>query len=261
MSEQETFKTYTWAEHFQELRNRLLFALIPFLIIFGISYANAPFIYDLLVHPLKTASQDATQKLIYTGLTEAFISYIKIALWTAFFITCPLFILQFWKFITPGLYRTERRKFTPYLFCIPLFFYMGAALAYFYIFPMAWEFFLSFEQSHSIIGLPIHLEAKMSEYLSLSMTLLIAFGLSFEFPLVLLLCHSLGVISYNQLKNARKYVIVMIFIAAAILTPPDIVSQIGLAIPLMLFYESSLLWIKFREKTQRNMPHVKEKTS
>ncbi len=246
MSDQSSLKSFTWAEHFLEFRNRLLYILIPFLIIFVVSYIYASTIYDLLVHPLKQAG-GADQRLIYTGLAEAFVSYIKIALWTAFFITCPLLLNQIWKFIGPGLYHNEQKTFRPYLWMTPILFYLGAALAYFYIFPLAWQFFLSFEQSHSLIGLPIHLEAKMSEYLSLSMTLLIAFGLSFEFPLVLLLLNAAGILSYEQLKASRKYFILIIFILAAVLTPPDIISQIGLAIPLMVFYELTIIWIKYRD--------------
>jgi sec-independent protein translocase protein TatC len=153
-------------------------------------------------------------------------------------------------FVAPGLYHNERKAFLPFLIATPLFFLMGAAMAYYFVFPMAWAFFLSFEMPGGAGSLPIQLEARVSEYLSLSMTVIFAFGIAFELPVILVLLTRVGLLSSVKLKSFRRYAVVLIFVAAAILTPPDVISQLSLALPLMVLYELSILGAKWVEKTR-----------
>ena len=242
--------------HLIELRRRLIYALVAILVGFVISYFFAPQIYAFLVRPLAEASPALTaggepRRLIYTGLTEAFLTYVKLALWTGSFLACPVVATQIWMFVAPGLYKNERRAFLPFLIATPLFFLSGAAMAYYMVFPLAWKFFLSFEIPASPGGLPIQLEARVSEYLSLSMTVIFAFGLAFELPVILVLLARVGILSAAQLSKFRRYAIVLIFVAAAILTPPDVFSQLSLAIPMMALYELSIFGAKWVEKSRR----------
>ena len=159
--------------------------------------------------------------------------------------------MQIWKFIAPGLYKHEKTAIMPYLILTPILFFLGGMLVYYLIMPLAFKFFLSFESSGVTTGLPIQIEAKVNEYLSLVMKLIFAFGLSFQLPVVLSLLAKIGVVDSQFLKERRKYVVVIIFAAAAILTPPDPVTQIGLAIPLLLLYELSIISVKFIEKKNK----------
>lgn len=236
--------------HLLELRRRLVWSFVAIIAGFIISYYFAPQIYTFLVQPLANVTEGEHRRLIYTGLTEAFATYIKLALWAGCFLAFPIIASQIWMFVAPGLYQHERRAFLPFLIATPLFFFMGAAMAYYFVFPLAWKFFLSFEMAGSVGSLPIQLEARVSEYLSLSMTVIFAFGMSFELPVILVLLTRVGVLSALQLSQFRRYAIVLIFIAAAILTPPDVISQLSLALPLMLLYELSILGAKWVEKTQ-----------
>jgi len=236
--------------HLLELRRRLIWSFVAIIAGFIISYFFAPQIYAFLVQPLANVTEGEHRRLIYTGLTEAFTTYIKLALWAGCFLAFPVVASQIWMFVAPGLYQHERRAFLPFLIATPLFFFIGAAMAYYFVFPLAWKFFLSFEMAGGVGGLPIQLEARVSEYLSLSMTVIFAFGMSFELPVVLILLTRVGVLSAQQLSQFRRYAIVLIFIAAAILTPPDVISQLSLALPLMLLYELSILGAKWVEKTR-----------
>ena len=178
---------------------------------------------------------------------EAFLTYLKVAFFAAFFITSPIFLTQIWKFVAPGLYKNEKQALIPYLVLTPLLFLFGGMLVYYLIMPLAIKFFLTFETVADSASLSIQLEAKVNEYLSLIMRLIFAFGLSFQLPVVLSLLARIGVVDSKYLKERRRYVIVIIFAIAAILTPPDPITQIGLALPLLILYELSIFAVKFIE--------------
>lgn len=236
--------------HLLELRKRLIFSLLAVLAGFIVCYIFAPQIYGFLVRPLALVTEGEHRRLIYTGLTEAFVTYIKLALWAGCFLAFPVIASQIWMFVAPGLYKHERRAFLPFLIATPVLFLAGAAVAYYCVFPLAWKFFLSFEMPPAPGTLPIQLEARVSEYLSLSMTVIFAFGVAFELPVILVLLTRVGLLSSEKLSKFRRYAIVLIFIAAAILTPPDVISMTSLAVPLVLLYELSILGAKWVEKTR-----------
>ena len=239
--------------HLAELRKRLIHSLIFLTILFVISYYFSEYIYGFLVDPYAQAvkNDDSNRRLIFTALQETFLTYLKVSFFAAFFFTSPIILIQIWKFIAPGLYEDEKSAIMPYLVVTPILFLLGGMLVYYLIMPLAIKFFLSFESSGLNTALPIQLEAKVNEYLSLVMKLIFAFGLSFQLPVVLSLLARIGVVDSQFLKERRKYVVVIIFAAAAILTPPDPVTQIGLAIPLLLLYELSIISVKFIEKKNK----------
>ena len=179
---------------------------------------------------------------------EAFLTYLKVAFFASFFITSPVFLTQLWKFVAPGLYKNEKQALLPYLILTPILFILGGALVYYLIMPLAIKFFLSFESSADAATIAIQLEAKVNEYLSLIMRLIFAFGISFQLPVILSLLARIGVVDSDYLKKRRKYVVVIIFAVAALLTPPDPITQIGLALPLLILYELSILTVKMIEK-------------
>ncbi len=236
-------------DHLIELRTRLLNSLIAILVLFFVCYYFAPEIYDFLVAPLADVLEDmgGQRRLIFTALHEAFFTYIKVAFFAALFISFPFIAIQVWMFIAPGLYKNEKRAFAPFLIATPILFFMGGALVYYFIFPLAWKFFLSFESVGAAGALPIQLEAKVDQYLSLVMRLIFAFGLCFELPVVMTLLARVGMVTSKGMKEKRKYVIVLAFVAAAILTPPDVISQIGLALPTMVLYEISIISVRMIE--------------
>jgi sec-independent protein translocase protein TatC len=236
--------------HLVELKRRLMWVVLVFIISTAIAYFFAGEIYQFLLRPLSEAyGQDSGRKLIYTNLTEAFITYIKLACFGGAFITVPFAAWQLYLFMAPGLYDKEKSVALPYLIASPLLFFAGAALAYYFVFPLAWKFFLSFEIAKGAgAALPIQLEARVGDYLSIAMQFMIGFGLAFQLPILLTLLVRTGVISAQQLVAQRRIAIVIIFIAAAILTPPDIVSQTCLAIPLIILYEASIFVCKRIEK-------------
>ena len=242
----------SFTSHFVELRSRLLNSLIFIFIIFIISYFFAEQIYNFLVAPYADAVNDGqnSRRLIFTALHETFITYLKLAFFNAIFFGSPILLIQIYKFIAPGLYQNEKKAILPYLIATPILFLLGGLLVYYLVMPLAIKFFLSFETLGSNTTLPIQLEAKVNEYLSLIMRLIFAFGISFQLPILLNLLARIGVVNSNYLKTRRRYVIVIIFAMAAILTPPDPITQVGLAIPLLLLYELSIFTVRFTEKKE-----------
>ena len=239
-----------FTSHLRELRQRLVFSLVFLSVLFVICYYFSEYIYGFLVDPYaQVVKDDGTERrLIFTALQETFLTYLKVSFFAAFFITSPFILIQIWKFIAPGLYEQEKSAIMPYLIITPILFLLGGMLVYYLVMPLAIKFFLSFESSGVSTNLPIQLEAKVNEYLSLVMKLIFAFGLSFQLPVVLSLLARIGFVDSKYLKERRKYFIVIIFAAAAILTPPDPVTQIGLAIPLLILYELSIYSVKIIEK-------------
>ena len=236
--------------HLIELRQRLINSFIFLLSFFVVCYFFSEEIYSFLVQPYANAVKEdsVNRRLIFTALQETFLTYLKVSFFAAFFISSPIILNQIWKFIAPGLYENEKKAILPYLVATPILFLFGGMLVYYLIMPLAIKFFLSFEASSINSALPIQLEAKVNEYLSLIMKLIFAFGLSFQLPVVLSLLARVGFVDSLFLRERRKYVVIIIFVAAAVLTPPDPITQIGLAIPLLILYELSILSVKIIEK-------------
>ena len=236
-------------EHLVELRNRLMWAGGAVLIAFLVCYQFKTYIYQFLAHPLFAILGDEPgRKMIFTGLTEAFFTYIKVSFWAAICLSFPVIAIQIWKFVAPGLYKNERGAFLPYLFATPVLFIMGASLAYFVVIPFAFRFFISFETPGGPGSLPIELEAKVNEYLSLVMTLLFAFGVAFQLPVLLTLMARAGLVSSAGLLSKWRYAVVGMLAVAAVLTPPDIISQTCLAVPLILLYFASIVSCRWVER-------------
>ncbi len=241
-------------EHLIELRQRLLYSVGALFVGFIVCFYFAEGLFNFLVDPLAKILLDrgldeGYRRLIYTDLTEVFFTYIKVAFFFGAFITCPIFLAQIWLFVAPGLYRHEKMALLPFMVASPILFFAGGALVYFAIFPLAWEFFLSFETSGTGPGnVPIQLEPKVNEYLGLVMKLIFAFGLCFQLPVLMTLLARVGLASSEGMKQKRKYAIVGVFIVAAIFTPPDPLSQISLAIPIILLYEVSIWMARLVEK-------------
>ena len=240
-------------DHLVELRRRLLRSVIAILVLFFVCYYFSADIYDFLVRPLADILNElgGNRRLIFTALHEAFFTYIKVAFFAALFLSFPFIATQIWMFIAPGLYKNEKRAFLPFLVATPILFFLGGALVYYFIFPLAWKFFLSFEAMGGGGDLPIQLEAKVDQYLSLVMRLIFAFGLTFELPVLMTLLARVGMVGSEGMKAKRKYAIVLAFVAAAILTPPDVISQIGLALPTILLYEISIISVGIVERKRR----------
>ena len=249
----ESTKETSFVSHLTELRSRLIKSLIFIACIFVIGYFFAQELYNFLLEPYAKAVKNdgVDRRLIFTALHETFITYLKLAFFLAMFLGSPILLIQIWKFVAPGLYQDEKKALLPYLIATPILFLLGGMLIYYLVMPLAIKFFLSFETLATDNTLPIQLEAKVNEYLSLIMRLIFAFGLSFQLPVLLNLLARVGVIDSDYLKSRRKYFIVIIFTAAAILTPPDPITQIGLAIPLLVLYELSILSVKITEKNKQ----------
>jgi sec-independent protein translocase protein TatC len=246
--------TLGFAEHFEELKKRLIYVILFFLISFAACYYFADDIYQFLLTPLSEyyASEGKQGGMIYTGLTEAFFTYLKLSMIAALFFTIPFFTIQFFSFVSPGLKKGEKKVMAICLVVTPMLFLAGAFVAYYFVFPSAWKFFLSFE-SASMEGLPIRLEARVSEYLSLSAQIILAFGIVFQIPIALTLLNRVGLIPLEWLKKQRRLAIVIIFIIAAIITPPDVFSQLVLAAVMILLYEISILLCIFLNKEKKDL--------
>jgi sec-independent protein translocase protein TatC len=238
-------------DHLVELRRRLLWAVVALLIAFIGCFYVAQDIFNFLAEPLAKLlrEQNPDARLIMTGLAEGFFTNVKLGFFGALLLSFPIFASQIYKFVAPGLYRHEKHAFLPFLIAAPIMFLVGAAVLYYILMPLAWEFFLGFQQPGGENGsLPIELEARIGEYVSLSMKLIFAFGLCFQLPVLLTLMARVGIVSSKGLASKRKYAIVGVVIVAAIITPPDPISQLSLAVPVILLYEVSIWMARLFER-------------
>ncbi|VTZ26997.1 Sec-independent protein translocase protein TatC [Methylocella tundrae] len=234
-------------EHLIELRSRLIKAVAAFLVMFLISFFFAKDIYNVLLVPFEhVAGPDAT--LIYTAPQEYFFTQIRVAIFAAAFLSCPVIFAQIYAFVAPGLYKHERKAFAPYLMATPIFFALGALLVYFVVMPNLLHFFIGMQQAKEPGRAQIELLPRVSEYLSLIMTLIFAFGVTFQLPVVLTLLGQVGIIDSAFLRDKRRYAVVLVFIISAVLTPPDIFSMLALAAPALLLYELSIVAVGMIEK-------------
>lgn len=233
-----------YLDHLRELRNRLLISFLFLFLCFFFFFYNVEYVGSFLTKPLlNLLSNSSNQRMIFTALPEVFVSNLKISLFASFLVSIPFLLIQIILFVSPALYKKEKKIFIPLIILSPFFFFAGLLFAYYFLIPVIWNFFISYENFLSE-SLPVELESKYSEYVKLTMFLLLASGLSFEFPVLIILLTKLKIFNQKFLSRNRKYFFIGILIFSAIFTPPDVISQIGIAIPLIIFYEFSILFIK-----------------
>jgi sec-independent protein translocase protein TatC len=233
-------------DHLIELRKRLIWSFVALLACFGVCFYFADKIFAFLAQPLIAGFGQGEGRLVYTKLYEAFFVEVRVAFFAAFFLAFPVIANQIWAFVAPGLYAKEKRAFLPFLVATPVLFLLGAALAYYLVMPTAIRFFLGYQGQ--IPGIRQEALPAMGEYLSFVMHFILAFGIAFLLPVLLMLVERAGLVTRDQLKRGRRYAILVAFVIAAVATPPDVLSQFMLAIPLILLYEISLVAIWFTER-------------
>ncbi len=236
--------------HLIELKRRVIWSVVVFFIAACVCYGFSSEIYAFLTEPLAQGVAGESRRLIYTSLTEAFSTYLKVAMFGGIILTVPFIMVQIWLFMAPGLYPHERKAILPFFLAAPVLFVMGACVSFFAFIPAAWKFFLSFETPQPANGLPIVLEARVAEYLNLTTTFILAFGFAFQLPIVLGLLGRLGIVQAKALARFRKWALVIILTIAALLTPPDVISQSALAIPLYCLYEISVWLVRWMQRSK-----------
>jgi sec-independent protein translocase protein TatC len=249
-------------DHLIELRKRLIWSIITFIACFLISFVFAKPIYGFLTQPLAAALQgQPNDHLIYTALYETFFTYVKVGMFAGLCLAFPIIAAQIWMFVAPGLYKQERRAFLPFLIASPILFIVGASFVFFIMLPFAIHFLVGYETPGGAGTLGIQLQAKVSEYLDFVMTLIVAFGLTFQMPVLITLLGRVGLVTSAQLRSVRRYAIVGIFALAALFTPPDVISMMSLAVPLVALYEISIWCVKLIERNRARAAAVSSSAS